>query len=122
MQIGDEVRYDNQIWTIFHVFTKVSDSQPILIGKDKTYLTVDKSELNIQKVDQLKQYYTKPASTMTDRQHNAIKLCEYYGAPTFTGTVMSDVNTYLNKYLNHAKAQALDDKLQDAMQDACVDP
>ena len=55
MQIRDQVRYNNQIWTIFHVFPNISDAQPILIGKDKTYLTVDKSELNIQNVTSLKQ-------------------------------------------------------------------
>ena len=114
------MNYKNQIWTIFHIFPQVSDSQPILIGKDKTYLTVDKSEFKFQKTKKLKQYYTKPASTMTEKQRNAIKLCEDYGAPRFTGTTMGDVNTYPNTSLDDAKSKSLDDKLEDAMLDAGI--
>ena len=85
-------------------------------------LTTQKSELNIQNVTPLKQYYAKPAFTMTDKQRNAIKLCKRYGAPTFNGKLMEDVNTYLNTYLDDAKSKALEDKLQNAIHDACIDP
>lgn len=122
MQVGDEITYKNQIWTVFHVFSKISNAQPILIGKDKTYLTVDKSKLKKSKTKKLKQYYAKPVSTMTEKQRKAIKLCEEYGAPAFSGKLMGDVNTYLNTYLDGAKAKALDDQFQDAMHNACVDP
>lgn len=122
MKVGDEIIYKNQIWTVFHIYPKISDNQPILIGKDKKYLTVDKSELKNSKTKKLKQYYAKPASTMTEKQRKAIKLCEEYGAPTFNGKLMGDVNAYLNTYLDDAKAKALNDQLQDAMHDACVDP
>lgn len=54
MKVGDEIIYKNQIWTVFHIYPKISDNQPILIGKDKKYLTVDKSELKNSKTKKLK--------------------------------------------------------------------